>query len=66
MFYWGYLWNMGEGLFTGAEMTQDSCIIKVHPNWVAAYKSWVTWSTLHSSHTAQQTGKSPFHVTQWV
>ena len=34
--------NMGEGLLTGAEMTQGSCITEAHATWVTAQKAGET------------------------
>lgn len=54
--------NMGEGLVTGAEMTQRVAA----PRPTSAHKGWETRSTLHSLQATQQVRECPFYVPQLI
>lgn len=58
--------NRGEGLVTGAEVTQIVAAPRPTSALVTAHKGWETWSTLHSLHATQQVRESPFYVPQLI
>lgn len=39
-FYWFYLQDMGQGLFTGTEMTQTAALVRHIPARVTAHERW--------------------------
>lgn len=45
--YWGYLQDMGEGLLTEAEVTQNSCVPTARPRIHDCSQKPGTWITLH-------------------
>ena len=58
--------NVGEGLLTGAEMTQIVATPRPTSALMTAHKSWETWNPLHSLQATEQVRERPFCVPRLI